>query len=157
VEVFAVQDGKLYCGEYKDGSIGVFGGGTDGESLEETAKREFKEETGYDIKKIQKIPIDPVEVLWGEPKSDKQKERAEKYKGTKTWYFWGEFDNSKEKEKSKGEDGEHGLKNVSLKTIDDDLIKKFTSKTDDDGIIKQQKVRTEAINYVLDQIKSDQE
>lgn len=153
VEIFAVQDGKLYCGEYKDGSLGIFGGGTDGESLEDTVEREFTEETGYKIKNIKKIPVDPIEVVWGEPKSDKQKERAEKYKGTKTWYFWGEFDNSGEKDKAKGEDGEHGLTSVSLKKIDDELIDKFSSKTDDEGIKKQQKARTAAIKHVLDQIK----
>jgi 8-oxo-dGTP pyrophosphatase MutT (NUDIX family) len=153
VEVFAIKDNKLYCGEYKDGSLGVFGGGTDGEALEEAATREFQEETGYTVKDLKKIPIDPIEVLWKTVKSDKQKDRMEKYKGTRTWYFFGEFDDSSKEDKASGEDGQHGLKNVGLKEITDELIDKISSDTEDDGIKKQQKARIKALNYIKSLIK----
>lgn len=150
VEVYAIQDGKLYCGEYKDGSIGVFGGGTDGEALEKAAAREFEEETGYKVKNLKKVPVDPIEVIWGEAKSDKQKERMKEYKGTKTWFYYGEFDDSGEKDKASGEDGKHGLTNVGLKKLDDKLLKLAVSDTKDDGVAKQQKAREKVIKYIME-------
>lgn len=152
VEVYAIKDGKLYCGEYKDGSLGVFGGGTDGEALEEAAAREFEEETGYKVKNLKKVPVGPVEVLWKDAKSDKQKSRMEQYKGTRTWYFYGEFDDSDKQDKATGEDGQHGLKNVGLKELNDKLVKLAKSNTEDEGIVKQQKAREEVLNYIINQV-----
>jgi 8-oxo-dGTP pyrophosphatase MutT (NUDIX family) len=149
VEVFAVRDGKLYCGEYEDGTIGVFGGGTDGESLEDAASREFNEETGYKVNNLTKVPVGPIEVLWDKPKSEKQKERSQNYKGTRTWYYVGEFDDSCEKDKASGEDGQHNLKNVSLRNIDDKLIEKFISDINE-SLAKQQKARADVIRWVID-------
>ena len=152
VEVFAIKDGKLYCGEYEDGTIGVFGGGTDGESLEDAAKREFNEETGYKVKNLTKVPVGPIEVLWDKPKSEKQKERSQDYKGTRTWYFVADFDDDDKKDKADGEDGQHNLKNVGLKTIDDDLISKF-GESSDESLAKQQKARVDVIKWVIDNHK----
>ncbi len=149
VEVYAIKDGKLYCGEYKDGSLGVFGGGTDGEALEEAAAREFEEETGYKVNNLKKIPVDPIEVIWTDAKSEKQKKRMEDYKGTRTWFFVGEFDDSKKKEKAEGDDGKHNLKNVGLKELNDELIKSVKSDTDDEGIIKQQKIREKVLKHIV--------
>ena len=151
VEVFAIKDGKLYCGEYKDGTIGVFGGGTDGELLEDAASREFKEETGYNVINLKKVPVGPIEILWDKPKSEKQAERSKDYKGTRTWYYVGEFNDDVEKDKADGEDGQHNLKNVSLRTIDDELIEKFQSDVDKE-LKKQQNARVEVIKWILDNI-----
>lgn len=148
VEVFATKDGKVYGGFYPDGSFGAFGGGTDGESIEDSAKREFEEESGYKLKNVKKLDIDPVEVLWGEPKSKKQKDRMEEYKGTRTWFLTGVLDDSGDKNKSDGDDGKHNLKDVGLIDINDaiDSIKKNFN--DDESIKKQQHLRIKALGLI---------
>jgi 8-oxo-dGTP pyrophosphatase MutT (NUDIX family) len=152
VEVYAIKDNKLYCGTYKDGSIGVFGGGTDGEALEEAAAREFEEETGYKINNLKKVPVDPIEIIWTDAKSEKQKDRMKEYKGTRTWFYYGELDNSEKKEKADGDDGKHNLTNVGLKELNDELIKSVKSDSKDDGIIKQQATREKVLKYIIDEI-----
>jgi 8-oxo-dGTP pyrophosphatase MutT (NUDIX family) len=149
VEVYAVKDNKLYCGKYKDGSLGVFGGGTDGEALEEAAAREFEEETGYKVKNLKKVPVDPIEVIWKDAKSEKQKKRMEDYKGTRTWFYYGEFDDSDKKDKASGDDGKHNLTDVGLKELNDELIKSTISDTEDDGIAKQQQTREKVLKYII--------
>jgi 8-oxo-dGTP pyrophosphatase MutT (NUDIX family) len=152
VEVYAIKNGKLYCGKYKDGSIGVFGGGTDGEALEEAAAREFEEETGYKVKNLKKVPVDPIEVIWKDAKSEKQKDRMKEYKGTRTWFYHGELDDSKKKDKAEGDDGKHNLNDVGLKELNNELVKLTKSDNKDDGIIKQQAAREKVLNYIIDEI-----
>lgn len=149
VEVFATKNGKVYGGFYKDGSFGVFGGGTDGEDLETAATREFEEESGYKVKNLKKLDIEPVEIKWeGEPKSEKQKERSKKFGGTRTWYYTGELDDSMEKDKAEGGDGQSGLSDIGLKEIDDVIEKIKGLETDDAGLKKQYKARLEVLRII---------
>lgn len=149
VEVFALKDGKVYGGFYESGDFGVFGGGTDGEDLESAAAREFEEESGFKIKNLKKLDVDPIEVEWeGEAKSDKQKERKEKYRGTRTWYYCGELDDDGKKDKATGDDGHSGLNNIGLKDVDDMIDNVKSIDADDDGLIKQNKARLEALKLI---------
>lgn len=148
VEVFAVKDGKVYGGMYSDGSFGVFGGGTDGEDLESAASREFEEESGYKVTNLKKADVDPIEVEWtGEAKSDKQKERMKKYRGTRTWYYIGDLDDSGEKDKAKGEDGHSGLNDIGLKDPDE-AIAALDKDPDDEGLKKQYAARIKTLKQI---------
>lgn len=147
VEVFACKDGKVYGGFYPDGAFGVFGGGTDGEKLEDAAEREFEEESGYKINNLEKLDVAPVEAIWDKAKSKKQKDRMEDYKGTRTWYFYGELDDSSKKEKADGDDGKAGIKDIGLKDIDD-AIKALEGTPDDKNLVKQYKARIEALKLI---------
>lgn len=151
VEVFAVKNGKVYGGYYSDGSFGTFGGGTDGESIMDTAKREFEEESGYKITNVEKCDIGPVEVLWdGEAKSKKQKDRMEKYCGTRTWAVIGVLDDSGEKDKADGEDGQSGLSNVGLIDVDK-AIESIENNTNEDTK-KQQDFRIKVLRKIKNNI-----
>lgn len=89
------------------------GGGTEGKDLLTTAKEEFQEETGYRLKNVKKIPIKPMLAPWGNIHSEKQKKRAEKYAGSRTWFVTAEIDGPKGK-KATGEDGATLLKKVKF-------------------------------------------
>jgi 8-oxo-dGTP pyrophosphatase MutT (NUDIX family) len=151
VEVYATKDGKVYGGFYPDGGFGVFGGGTDGEKLEDAATREFKEESGYKVKNLKKLDIPAVEAIWDEAKSKKQKERMQEYKGTRTWYFHGELDDSGKKNKATGEDGQSSLKEIGLIEIDD-AIKALEKEPDDPNLKKQYKARIKALKLIKDML-----
>lgn len=146
VEVIAVNDkGQVYGGVFPDGSWGTFGGGTDGEAGSEAAQREFEEETGHSVKGLKKCPVDPIEVVWRhEAQTEKDKERRAKYRGTKTWFFTGEFVKDDGK-KAEGNDGKSPLKKVgwydikqAIKLIEDNLVDEPEHKA-------QQKRRVEAL------------
>ena len=150
VEVFAVKDGKVYGGFYPDGAFGTFGGGTDGESLEGACKREYKEETGYTIKNVQKLDIPAVEVGWKtSPKNEKQEERQKKYKGTRSWYFYAELGDKGKK--ATGEDGESALKDIGLIDIDK-AIKSLDRKGGDESIKAQMNARKKALKILKEKL-----
>lgn len=152
VEVFAVDDPKVpkvYGGKFKTGGFGVFGGGTDGDALEEAAKREFLQETGYKLTGVVKIPVDPVTVEWSKPyKSAKQAERAKTYRGTRTWYFYGVIDGEKT-EKAEGEDGQSPLTDVGFYTIDTALKLLAAATTENTELLPQIEARKRALFFVL--------
>lgn len=150
VEVFAIKDGKVYGGFYPDGSFGTFGGGTDGESLEDAAEREYKEETGYSLIGIEKLDIPALEVCWKSgPKNDKQKERQSKYKGTRTWYFYAEL-GSKGK-KASGEDGESPLKKIGLIDLDK-AIESLDKEPNEESIKSQMNARKKALKMIKERL-----
>ena len=152
VEVFAVKDEKVYGGIYDDGSFGVFGGGIDGESLEDAASREFEEESGHKIDNIKRLDVEPVIAKWDEdnPKSEKQKERMKKYSGTKTWYYYGQLNDSGNKDKADGDDGKSGLRDIGLKDIDFAISKLDIDGIEDKGLINQYKARKKALELLKD-------
>lgn len=59
VRVYIIKDDKVVCIQYKEGPIGYIDmpGGKieEGETAEEAAIREVKEETGMEVKKLEKI------------------------------------------------------------------------------------------------------
>lgn len=153
VEVFAVKDGKVFGGFYKDGAFGVFGGGTDGEDLESAAEREFEEESGYKVSNLRKADVDSVEVDWqGGPKSDKQKERMKKYRGTRTWYYIGDLGDGSPKDKADGEDGDSGLKDIGLKNIDEVIDNLKEVDVDDPALKKQYAARVKTLEQINNEI-----
>lgn len=148
VEVFAVKDGKVYGGFYPDGTFGVFGGGTDGEALEDAAEREFKEETGYSLIGIKKLDIPALEVAWkSKPANEKQEERQKKYKGTRTWYYYAEL--GAKGKKATGEDGESPLNDIGLVDIDK-AIKALEKEGGDESIKSQMNARKKALKLIKD-------
>lgn len=150
VEVFAIKDGKVYGGFYEDGGFGVFGGGTDGEAVEEAARREYQEEAGYTLKNVEKLDIKPVEVAWkSKPSNDKQEERQKQYKGTRTWYYYAEL--GKKVKKATGEDGKSPLKKVGLIDIDE-AIKSLDRKGGDESIKSQMNARKKALELIKEKL-----
>lgn len=120
VETYALtEDGKILTGLYPDGSVGVYGGGVGGDSLEAAAKKEYREEGGVTLKNVEKLPVKPVTKLWkddpsvGESESAKHKARREQFSGSKTIFMVGEVG-----EKAKVVDGSK-LKDVKPRTVDE--------------------------------------
>jgi len=149
VDVFAVKDDKVYGGFFNDGAFGVFGGGTDGEKLEDAASREFEEETGYKINNLRKLDIQPVTAEWEKPyKSEKQKERAKHYRGTRTWFYVGELDDSEKEEKAKGDDGKHPLSDIGLVSIDQAIKATEKAEPTEDGLVDQYAARVKALKRI---------
>lgn len=117
VETYAfTEDGKILAGKYPDGSVGVFGGGVDGDSLETAAKKEYREEGGRTLKSVEKIKgVKPLTKKWEDDPtvgaSPKHKKRMEQYSGSKTIFMTGEVG-----DKAKVVDG-HKLKGVRAYTI----------------------------------------
>jgi hypothetical protein len=92
VEVYAIKDGKVLGGVYPDGNFGVFGGGIDpGESAKKAAKREFLEESGYEIKHLHPAYIPAVKSRWSEDDlkrlAKKDPKRTKQYQGSRTMFF----------------------------------------------------------------------
>lgn len=121
VETYAfTDDGKVLAGLYPDGSVGVFGGGVDGDTPESAAKKEYREEGGRTLKDVQKIPgAKPLSKKWeddpsvNESESRKHKERREKFSGSKTIFMMGRVG-----DKAKTVDGSK-LKSVKPRTVDE--------------------------------------
>lgn len=93
-EMYALRRGKLFGGLYADsGAFGVFGGGVDpGESVEDAAAREFREEAGRDVANPRRLPIEPLVSEWRPPYATKQqRERAKLYRGSRTFYVAGDL------------------------------------------------------------------
>lgn len=92
-ELFALKDGKVYGGLYDNGTFGVFGGGIDpGEDALQAATREFAEEAGWSIRNPRLITPAAFDYDWKPPyKSTKQARRAEKYRGSRTYYVAGDL------------------------------------------------------------------
>jgi len=97
VEVIALKDGKPLAGFYPKQrrtiqNVAFPGGGVDpGERLEEAAKREFKEETGYKITNVRPAGIDPLVAPWSpwikKSKDPEHKQRMIEFpNGTRTNY-----------------------------------------------------------------------
>lgn len=151
VEVFAqADDGDVYGGLFPDGTFGAFGGGTDGEAAEEAAQREFEEETGHKVTDLEKIPVKPVECIWKhDAKTDKDKERMAKYKGSRTWFYRGRYKKDDGK-KAKGDDGKSPLKKVGWYPVEKaiELIKGNLS--DEPDYLAQQKARIKALEAMAD-------
>lgn len=155
VEVFAVKDDKVYGGFYPDGTFGVFGGGTDGESLETAAEREYKEESGYSLIGLEKLDIPALEVSWkSTPKNDKQEERQNKYKGTRTWYFYAEL--GTKGKKAKGDDGASSLSDIKLHDIDK-ALKALDKEGGDESIKSQINNRKKALKLIQDRFSEKDE
>lgn len=119
VEVFATKDGKVYGGNFDNGCFGGFGGGIDeGEEIECAAKREFLEETGYEVWNVQGANEGSVKQDWKPPYSKKQTERIKEFRGSETHYVTADL-GDKAQEKADGDDGASGLKNVGLWTFEE--------------------------------------
>lgn len=121
VETYALDDdGQVLGGAYKgDLSFGVFGGGVDdGEDALEAAAREFGEEAGYELLDPRFVEVDPVTVDWSPPyASDKQAERAKKYRGSRTRFVTGRI--GQPREKGRGDDADSGLDDIRFYDIDE--------------------------------------
>jgi len=92
VEVYAIKDGKILGGVYPDGNFGVFGGGIDsGETPKKAARREFLEESGYEIKHLHPAYIPAVKSRWSEEDmkrlAKKDPKRTKQYQGSRTIFF----------------------------------------------------------------------
>ena len=151
VEVFATKNGKVYGGFYEDGSFGVFGGGLDGEAVADAASREFEEESGYKINNLNSLDLKPLEVEWDD-QGGKKDDRKEKYRGTRTWMYVGELDDDGDKDKATGEDGQHHLKNVGLKDVDDAIESIENNLNSNETIKKQQNLRIKALRKIKNNI-----
>lgn len=117
VEVYALEDGKVYGGTYQDGTFSGFGGGVDDDDQVSAAAREFAEESGYKVINLQKLDVPAVKTEWREPyPSQKVRDRAKTYRGQRTTFYVGDLDRSGEQDKAEGDDGKSGLQAVRLYT-----------------------------------------
>jgi 8-oxo-dGTP pyrophosphatase MutT (NUDIX family) len=97
VEVFGVRDGKVLGGWYPDETFGVYGGGVDpGESAYRAGRREYQEEAGFKLRRMQKAKEPPFASPWspGEvyTKANLAKVKARQKKfpaGHRTTYYIG--------------------------------------------------------------------
>jgi predicted double-glycine peptidase/8-oxo-dGTP pyrophosphatase MutT (NUDIX family) len=93
VEAFGLNPaGKVLGGYYEDDKThGVFGGGVDeGETPEQAAAREFREEAGYNLLNPRLLPVEPMTFDWKPPyDTPQQAERAKQFKGSRTFFAAG--------------------------------------------------------------------
>lgn len=93
-EMYALRDGNVFGSIYQDtGAFGVYGGGIDaGEDQAAAAAREFQEESGWSVSNPKLLPIAPMVHDWNPPyDSDKHRERAKKFRGSRTYYVVGDL------------------------------------------------------------------
>ena len=74
-------------------TFGTFGGGIDeGETPAQAAAREFTEESGWSVKNVRPLTAETFDMDWHPPyHSAKQARRAEKYRGSRTHFLYGDL------------------------------------------------------------------
>jgi len=113
VEVFGrSEDGKILGGIYSgDRSFGTYGGGVDNDTILQAGKREYKEESGWTLKNVKKLPGKPLVLPWDFKDvmlEGNQIRRLKKYPdGNRTFYLVGDL--HRKGKQASGEDGESGL------------------------------------------------
>jgi len=88
VEVF-VSDGKgkILAGKSPEGGFMFPGGGIDkGETINQAADRETKEEVGLSIKNVKGIGVSPEVTLWTKRLQDWMNEKGRTHEGSRTYY-----------------------------------------------------------------------
>jgi len=145
VEAFGLKNGKIYGGIYQDGQFGTFGGGLGNNSPEQAAREEYREEGGYILKNVRKIPMPPAHYVWG--KADRaQAHRTGKHgrikqfpDGMMTQYLVGDI--AGKVKKAKGLEHDTGLKHMKFYTPDQAL--KHLPPVD-----KRTRIRRKVIEYI---------
>lgn len=146
VEVYAMKDGKVYGGVYKDGGFGVFGGGFDDDDVVTAAEREFAEETGLVAKNIRILPVEPVKIDWNPPyKSEKQAERAKQFRGAQTFFVVADLDDSSPVAKADGDDGKSLLRWPRLYAVAEAIELCGKAESDSEGVKKINNARMQAL------------
>jgi len=148
VEVFGRKNGKIYGGVYTgDGSFGTFGGGIDNDTLIQAGKREFKEESGWTLKNVTKIPIKPHIAPWYREPGDKGGKYEKLYPdGNRTYFLVGDL--HQKGKKASGEDGVSRLLNQRLYSTKE-INKLLMTKPDQDEITKKRiKHRLKALHKI---------
>lgn len=146
VEVYAMKDGKVYGGVYKDGGFGVFGGGFDDDDVVTAASREFAEETGLTVTNIRLVPVEPVKIDWNPPyKSEKQAERAKQFRGAQTFFVVADLDDSTQTAKAEGDDGKSLLRWPRLYTVAEAIGFCDKAEAGDEGVQKINAARLQVL------------
>jgi len=120
VEVFGrSKDGKILGGIYSgDKTFGTFGGGIDNDTILQAGKREYKEESGWTLKNVKKIPGKPSITPWYREPGAKGGEYEKKYPdGNRTFFLVGDL--HRKGKKASGEDGVSRLQNQRLYSPDE--------------------------------------
>ena len=95
VEVFITDDkGRIFASkDKKTGGFQLPGGGIDdGETINQAANRESKEEVGLSIKNIKGVNIPPKNILWGKALAKWMNDKGRKHDGNKTYYRTAKID-----------------------------------------------------------------
>ena len=148
VEVFGRKDGKILGGIYSgDKSFGTFGGGIDSDSLIQAGKREYKEETGWSLRNVSKIPIKPHIAPWHRETASKGGKHEKNYPdGHRTYFLVGDL--HRKGAKAKGEDGQSRLDSQRFYSPDE-IEKLLTPTSNHDNLARKRlKHRLRAIQKI---------
>jgi len=88
VEAIVVDGkGRILAAKAPHGGVQFPGGGIDpGESVNQAANRETKEEMGYSLKNIRAMGFSPKSTLWGKALQKWMNEKGRNHTGSKTYY-----------------------------------------------------------------------
>lgn len=145
--------GRVLVSKKPDGNFDFPGGGTDGQAVDEAAKREALEEVGWKVDNVSSLGIKPHTFDWPDDFKKKQQAKGRDHDGHRSF-----FRHAEAVKRDKSEMGSEGdaMKNLKFVAIDE-VIAQFKQRADkkDNAWSAADKVTVRALQALSSKLRRD--